>query len=133
MFYFSLRAGVSLIFAHTLNVAGTEDFNHPQICVGILEFLQSARASSFAGFIALLTTLLYEAIPVVSRSWLASRLHDVRNCVPANESRNQRSHGRAQSCGFKVSLSCWCGAPSFDSSAWMFDIDLLRKFHAALP
>src|SRR5437773_3875283 len=68
MFYFAVWASVIQIFAHTLNVAGTEDFNHPQICVGVLEFIRSARASSFAGFIALLNTLLYEAIPVASRS-----------------------------------------------------------------
>src|SRR5206468_2164965 len=80
MFYFAVWASVIQIFAHTLNVAGTEDFNHPQICVGVLEFIRSARASSFAGFIALLNTQLYEAIPVASRSWLASR-HNIRNCV----------------------------------------------------
>jgi len=50
MFYFALWPSVSLIFAHILNLAGTEDFNHPQICVGILVFLLSARASKVRRF-----------------------------------------------------------------------------------
>ena len=68
MFYFALWPSVNLIFAHILNLAGTEDFNHPQICVGILCFFLARELQRFDGFITLLSTLLSEAIPVVSRS-----------------------------------------------------------------